>query len=58
VNRFQAVVHAMADLALAFFPDLFDRQVHEEVVEWLKDRACLEQKDPYLCSAIGNGTKP
>jgi len=30
----------------------------EDLREWLGDRAAVERKDPYLCSAIANGTKP
>jgi len=58
VKRFQAVVQASADLAFAFFPDLFDQQLHEDLKVWLADRAGLEEKDPYLCSAVANATKP
>jgi SAM-dependent methyltransferase len=58
VKRFQAVVQASADLAFGFFPDLFDQQLHEDIKGWLADRARLEEKDPYLCSAVANATRP
>ena len=58
VERFRAVVQASAELAVAFSPDLFDRELLEDLKEWLGDRICLEEKDPYLCSAIANGTRP
>jgi SAM-dependent methyltransferase len=58
VERFRAVVQESAELAVAFFPDLFDRKLLEDLKEWLGDRARLQAKDPYLCSAIANGTRP
>ncbi len=58
VDRFRAVVQASAELAVAFFPDLFDRKLLEDLEGWLRDWECLVEKDPYLCSAIANGTKP
>lgn len=58
VERFRAVVQASAEIAVAFFPDLFDRTLFEDLQEWLGDRARLQEKDPYLCSAIANGTRP
>lgn len=57
-DRFRAVVQASAELAGSFFPELFDRTLLEDLGEWLGDRAAVERKDPYLCSAIANGTKP
>jgi SAM-dependent methyltransferase len=57
-DRFRAVVQASAELAFSFFPELFDRTLLENLREWLDDRAALERKDPYLCSAIANGTRP
>jgi ubiquinone/menaquinone biosynthesis C-methylase UbiE len=57
-KKFQAVVQASADLAYAFFPDLFDGQLRDDVTEWLRDRAAVERKDPYLCSAIADAVKP
>jgi hypothetical protein len=58
VKRFQDVVQASADLAFAFFPDLFDQQLLEDIKRWLADRTRLEEKDPYLCSAVANATRP
>ena len=58
VKRFQDVVQASADLAFAFFPDLFDQQLHDDIRGWLADRARLEEIDPYLCSAVANATRP
>jgi len=58
VKKFRAVVQALADLAFAFFPDLFDGGLHEDIKGWLADRTSLEEKDPYLCSAVANATKP
>jgi SAM-dependent methyltransferase len=58
VDRFRTVVQASAELAVAFFPDLFNQQLVEELKGWLGDRRSLEEKDPYLCSAIANGTRP
>ncbi len=57
-KRFQSVVRGSAELAWAFFPDLFDRQLLEEVVQWLGDRSIIEQKDPYLCSTVAHAVKP
>ncbi len=57
-QSFRAVVRSSADLAFAFFPELFDRSLVEDLGEWLGDRAEVERKDPYFCSAIANGTKP
>ena len=57
-SRFQGVVRATAELAFNLFPDLFDRTLLEDLKEWLRDRAGLEEKDPYICSAIANGTRP
>jgi hypothetical protein len=54
--RFRAVVQA--DLAFFLFPDLFDRPLTDDLKAWLDDRAGVEGKDPYLCSAIANGTRP
>jgi hypothetical protein len=34
-----------------------DRILLENLREWVGDRAALERKDPYLCSATANGTK-
>jgi len=56
--RFRAVVLATAELAFGLFPDLIDRTLLEDLKAWLGDRARLEEKDPYLCSAIANGTRP
>ena len=58
VKRFRAVVLASAELSVAFFPDLFDGKLLEDLKDWLGDQAGLEEKDPYLCSAIANGTRP
>lgn len=58
VKRFQAVVQRSAELAVGFFPDLFDQQLFEDLKSWLGDKGQLQQKDPYLCSAIASGTKP
>ena len=55
--RFRAVVQASAELAASFFPDLFDRDLFDRLTPWLDDRAELERKDPYLASAIANGTR-
>jgi SAM-dependent methyltransferase len=57
-SRFRAVVQASAELAFDFFPGLFDRTLFDELKEWLGDRSRLEEKDPYLCSAVANGTRP
>ena len=57
-RRFQTVVRASAALAFGFFPELFDRGLLDELKEWLGDRARLEEKDPYLCTAVANGTRP
>lgn len=56
--RFRGVVQASAELAFGLFPDLFDRTLMNDLKKWLGDRALLEKKDPYLCSAIANGTRP
>jgi ubiquinone/menaquinone biosynthesis C-methylase UbiE len=56
-ERFRAVVQASSDLAFAFFPDIFDEQLHCDVSKWLQDRAGVEAKDPYTCSAIADGIK-
>ncbi len=58
VKRFEAVVQTSAELAFAFFPDLFDQQLLEDIKRWLADRTRLEEKDPYLCSAVANATRP
>lgn len=58
IDRFSAVVQASAELAVAFFPDLFEPKLLEDLKTWLTDLESLERKDPYLCSAIANGTKP
>lgn len=58
VKKFRAVVQASAELAFAFFPDLFDGKLLEDLKEWLQDSDGLERKDPYLCTAIANGTRP
>ncbi|MCX6561601.1 MAG: methyltransferase domain-containing protein [Candidatus Aminicenantes bacterium] len=55
---FCAVVRAQADLAHFLFPDLFERRLVNKLAAWLDDRAGLEAQDPYLCSAIANGTRP
>ncbi len=57
-RKYQNVVQALAKLAFDLFPDLFDRTLLDDLKEWLGDRAQLEKKDPYLCSAIANGTRP
>ena len=57
-RRFQAVIRASADLAVSFFPDLFDRRLRVDLETWLADRRGLEERDPYLCTAIANGTRP
>ncbi len=57
-KRFQSVVQGSAELACAFFPELFDRQLLQDVEDWLGDRSRVEQKDPYLCSAIADAIKP
>ena len=56
-ERFRSVVQASAELAFNFFPDLFDRDLLDRLTPWLDDRAELERKDPYLCSAVANGTR-
>ena len=56
-ERFQAVVRASAEAAAAFCPDLFGADLLEEVKRWLEDREGLERKDPYLTTAIANGTR-
>ncbi|RPJ84968.1 MAG: class I SAM-dependent methyltransferase [Acidobacteria bacterium] len=55
---FSAVVRASAALASTFFPELFDVALRDDLDAWLDDRALLQRKDPYLCSAIANGTRP
>jgi ubiquinone/menaquinone biosynthesis C-methylase UbiE len=57
-KRFHAVVQASADLAFAFFPDVFDSRLRDDLSEWLRDRAAVESRDPYLCSAIAQAVKP
>ena len=39
------------------FPDLLDQRLHHDLEVWLADRKRLEERDPYICSAIANGTK-
>jgi ubiquinone/menaquinone biosynthesis C-methylase UbiE len=56
--RFRAVVQASAELAFSFFPDLFDAALLDDLKAWLNNRARLEEKDPYFCSAVANGTRP
>jgi ubiquinone/menaquinone biosynthesis C-methylase UbiE len=56
--RFRAVVLAQAELAFFLFPGLFDQPLKDDLKVWLDDRAGVEGKDPYLCSAIANGTRP
>jgi SAM-dependent methyltransferase len=58
VERFRAVVAASARLANTFFPDLFDAGLRLDLEAWLGNRELLEELDPYLCSAVANGTKP
>ena len=58
VERFQAVVQASAEIAIGLFPDLFDRKLLKDLKKWLGDRARLQEKDPYICSAIADGTRP
>ena len=57
-KRFQAVVRASAETAASLCPDLFDLGLLEQVKTWLDDRAGLERKDPYLCTAVANATRP
>ena len=56
--RFRGVVRASAELAFGFFADLFNADLLKDINAWLDDRAGLEKKDPYLCSAIAHGTRP
>lgn len=57
-KRFQLVVQASADLAFAFFPDVFDRLLHEDLTAWLQNRSRVEEIDPYMTTAIASATKP
>jgi ubiquinone/menaquinone biosynthesis C-methylase UbiE len=58
LEKFRSVVQASAELAVAFFPDLFEPKLLESLKEWLSDRERMEKQDPYICSAIANGRKP
>ena len=58
IDRFRSVVQSSAELAVAFFPELFEPKLLEELKEWLSDRERMEKNDPYICSAVANGTKP
>jgi hypothetical protein len=57
-KRFQLVVQASADLAFAFFPDVFDRKLHQDLTSWLQDRNLVERIDPYMTTAIARAAKP
>lgn len=57
-RRFGMLVSAMADTGVALFPGQFDQKLARAVKRWACDRAGLIKKDPFLCSAIANGTKP
>jgi ubiquinone/menaquinone biosynthesis C-methylase UbiE len=54
-KRFSRVVQASANLAFSFLPDIFDRQLHQDVTAWLGNRKSVEERDPYLCTAIAFG---
>lgn len=56
-RRFRDVVQALARLASSLSPDLFSPELLEEVTSWLGDRAGIERRDPYLCSAIADGVR-
>jgi SAM-dependent methyltransferase len=56
-KRFSGVVQASADLACSFFPDIFDRQLHQDVTTWLGNRNKIEREDPYLCTALACGDR-
>ncbi len=58
VKKFRAVVQTSAELAVAFFPDLFEPKLLEDLKDWLADTTRLQRKDPYICSAMANGTRP
>lgn len=57
-KRFTSVVRSTAGLANAFFPELFDVDLLQDVEQWLDNRSHIEQKDPYLCSAVADAVKP
>jgi hypothetical protein len=57
-KRFLNVVQSTAEVASSFHPDLFEPQLLEDLAQWLGDRSCIEQKDPYICSAIADAVKP
>ena len=56
-KRFRSVVGSTAGLANAFFPEIFDRELLQDVEQWLDDRGQMEQKDPYVCSVIADAVK-
>ena len=56
-QRFSGVVQASADLAFSFFPDIFDRRLHQDVTAWLGHRQDIEARDPYLCTALAYGNR-
>jgi hypothetical protein len=58
LKKFQAVVRSSAEVAYAFFPDLFNQQLLKDVVHWLNDYNQMAEKDPYICSAIADAVKP
>jgi ubiquinone/menaquinone biosynthesis C-methylase UbiE len=58
MERFQVVVRATADLAFAFFPDLFNEKLHTDIGRWIADSDSLGRKDPYICSAAANALRP
>jgi ubiquinone/menaquinone biosynthesis C-methylase UbiE len=57
-KRFSGVVQASADLAFSFFPDIFHRQLRQDVTAWLGNRKNVEERDPYLCTALAYGNRP
>ena len=57
-QRFSRVVRAFAGLAFSFCPDIFDRQLYQDVTAWLDNRKVVEERDPYLCTALACGNRP
>lgn len=57
-ERFRSVVLSTAVLAHTLFPGLFGRRLLGRTDAWLRDRARIERRDPYVVTALASALRP
>jgi len=57
-ERFRSVVLATGALAHTLFPGLFGRRLLTRMEAWLRNRAGIERRDPYIVTALASAMRP